>query len=142
MNFNTVPVKLPELSVGFTSSFTKQVDSTLVETFSVLSGDTNPIHLDEEFAATTMFGKRIAHGMISASFISTVIGTRFIEGNGVIYLGQDLQFKSPVFVNDTLTAVVEVIHIDGRKAKLFTEVYNQDRKTVVTGFAKVLLPKS
>ena len=141
MNFNTTPVNPSILAVGFTSSFTKQVDSSLVEAFAVLSGDTNPIHLDEEFATTTMFGKRIAHGMISASFISTVIGTRFIEGNGIIYLGQDLQFKAPVFVNDTLTAVVEVVTISGRKAVLNTTVYNQKEEVVVTGNASVLLPK-
>jgi 3-hydroxybutyryl-CoA dehydratase len=141
MKFNTTPVKLSVLAVGFQSSFTKQVDSSLVESFSTLSGDTNPVHLDDDFAATTVFGKRIAHGMISASFISTVIGTRFIEGNGIIYLGQDLQFKAPVFVNDTLTAVVEVVTISGRKAVLATTVYNQEAKVIVTGNASVLLPK-
>lgn len=140
--FNTTPVKLSELTVGFTSSFTKQVDTQLVESFAMLSGDTNPIHLDEEFAATTMFGKRIAHGMISASFISTVIGTRVLEGNGIIYLGQDLRFKAPVFVNDTLTAVVEVVTIAGRKATLTTKVINQDNAVVTSGCASVLLPKS
>ena len=129
----------PTLNVGDTYSFTKQVDALMIETFATLSGDTNPLHLDDKVGEGSVFGQRVAHGMISASFISTVIGTR-IGIEGVIYLGQDLQFKHPVFVNDVLTAVVEVVSIDNRKVKLDTKVYNQHYEVVTCGTAKILLP--
>lgn len=78
-----------------------------VRTFAALSGDDNPVHLDDAFAASTRFGRRIAHGMLSAGLVSAVLGTQ-LPGRGVVYVSQALRFKAPVFVGDTVTVLVEV----------------------------------
>ena len=96
-----------DMAVGQVATFTKTVTEADIVLFSGVSGDTNPAHLDAEYAAGTMFKTRIAHGMLSASFISTVIGTK-LPGPGAIYVGQNLKFKAPVRIGDTVTARVEV----------------------------------
>jgi 3-hydroxybutyryl-CoA dehydratase len=108
--------------------------------FAGLSGDTNPVHLNEEFAKTTLFEGRIAHGMLSAGFISTVLGTR-LPGPGTIYLSQNLQFKAPVRIGDTVTARVVVREIipAKKRAILETNCYVGDR-CVIAGEATVMVP--
>ncbi len=124
-----------------TGSLTKTILDADVRKFSEVSLDTNPLHLDEEFAKTTIFGRRIAHGMISAGLISAVLANK-CPGQGTIYLGQTLEFKAPVFLGDTITATVTV-EDEGSKPekgiyKLRTDVVNQDGKLVTTGFATVM----
>ncbi len=111
-----------------------------VALFSGATGDTNPYHFDEMYAARGMFKKRIAHGMLVTGYISTVLGTIF-PGPGTIYLGQTLEFRGPVFIGDTITAVVEVLSIKETKPilTLRTDCINQDGKTVVAGQAVVLI---
>jgi 3-hydroxybutyryl-CoA dehydratase len=108
-----------DLSLGMTETYTKTVKSSDVIGFAELSGDRNPIHLSEHFAARTPFRGRIAHGLYTASLISAVIGTR-LPGPGAIYLSQTLVFKAPVKIGDTVTATVEVAELieRGRRAKL------------------------
>ena len=113
-----------DLKVGMTASFAKTVSEADIVLFAGVSGDTNPMHIDQEFAAKTQFKGRIAHGILSASFISTVIGTR-LPGPGSIYLSQSLRFKAPVRIGDTVTARVEV-------AELFPEKKRATLKTVCT----------
>ncbi|MEA4815921.1 MAG: MaoC family dehydratase [Lachnospiraceae bacterium] len=134
---------IDKLTLGQTASFTKIVSDEVVHMFAEASGDVNPAHLDDEFAKTTRFGKRIAHGMISASLISAVIGVWF-PGPGSIYLGQSLSFIAPVYIGDTITATVEVIEIIAEKnrVKLKTVCTNQDGKIVTTGEALVMPPKA
>ncbi len=96
-----------EMKVGMAASFAKTVTESDIHAFAGLSGDFNPVHINEEFAATTMFKGRIAHGMLSAAFISTVLGMR-LPGPGCIYVSQALKFKAPVRIGDTVTARVEV----------------------------------
>jgi len=132
-------LKFEEINVGDTASFSKTVSEADVYAFAGISGDFNPIHVDAEFARGTRFGQRIAHGMLSASFISTVIGTA-LPGKNTVYLSQDLRFVAPVFFGDTLKAVVKVAETlpEKRILVLETTVFNQHGKQVLTGQAKVM----
>ena len=131
-----------ELQLGDSASFSKTMSETDIYGFAGITGDMNPAHVDAVAAAEGMFKQRIAHGMLSASFISTVLAMK-LPGPGTIYLGQDLQFRAPVFIGDTVTARVECIEkIEARKwAKFKTTCTNQDGKVVVDGVATVLPPK-
>ena len=100
-------ITISEMQVGDSASFTKTVSEHDVYTYAGVSGDFNPAHVNEVEAQKGMFGKRIAHGMLSAGFISTVLGTQ-LPGPGTIYMGQELRFTKPVFFGDTITATVTV----------------------------------
>lgn len=130
-----------ELQIGDSASFTKTLSETDIYLFAGITGDLNPAHVDAVSAAGGMFKQRIAHGMLSASFISTVLAMR-LPGPGTIYVGQDLQFRGPVFIGDTITARVECTEkLEQRKwAKFKTTVTNQDGKLVVAGEATVIPP--
>jgi 3-hydroxybutyryl-CoA dehydratase len=108
-----------DLSLGMTETYSKEVKSSDVIGFAEITGDRNPIHLSEHFAAKTPFGSRIAHGLYTASLISAVIGTR-LPGPGAIYLSQTLNFKAPVRIGDIVEASVEVAELNpqGRRARL------------------------
>lgn len=108
-----------DLSIGMTETYAKEVKSSDVVGFAEISGDRNPIHLSEHFAAKTPFGGRIAHGLYTASLISAVIGTR-LPGPGAVYLSQTLSFKAPVRIGDTVEASVEVAELveKGSRVKL------------------------
>jgi 3-hydroxybutyryl-CoA dehydratase len=125
---------------GQSASLTRTVLDEDVRSFAALSGDTNPVHLDEVFAEQTRFKGRIAHGMLCASYISAVLGTK-LPGPGVIYLSQTLRFLAPVYVRDTVTATVVVAHVREDKpiVTLDTKVSNQNGDVVATGEAVVLL---
>ncbi len=131
------------LEVGQSASFSKTITETDVVMYAGLTGDLNPFHVDAAFASTARFGKRIAHGMLVAGLISTVLGTK-LPGPGTIYLHQELDFRHPVYLGDTVTAVVEVLEV--RKDKpivtLSTRCFNQDGTLVVEGKAVVLLPSA
>ena len=105
-----------DLEVGTTDVYAKTVTDADITLFAGISGDTNPVHLDDEFAAASRFGTRIAHGMLSASYISTVLGTK-LPGPGCIYMGQNLKFMAPVRVGDTV--------YDGSIAKQLENVRRQ-----------------
>ncbi len=130
------------LAVGATATRTRVVTSDDVELFAKVSGDTNSVHLDEAYAATTSFGRRIAHGMFTVSIISAILGND-LPGLGTIYLGQDIKFKAPVFIGDTITATVELIKYreEKRIATFKTVATNQDGVVVVEGEAVVLAPE-
>lgn len=127
------------ISVGDKASMSKTVTEYDVYTFAGVTGDFNPIHVNGEFAKETMFKGRIAHGMLSAGFISAVLGTT-LPGANAIYLGQELIFKAPVKLGDTVTATVEVIEkIEAKKRVILrTTVTNQDGVLVVDGKATLL----
>lgn len=129
------------VQVGDTASRTKQITDADIRAFAQASGDTNSVHLDDEAAARTPFGRRIAHGMLTASLISAVLGND-LPGPGTIYLGQDLKFKAPVFLDDTITATVECIRYreDKRIATFRTICTNQNGMLVVEGEAVVIAP--
>lgn len=126
------------LKIGDTAARSKVITDADIRSFADLSGDKNPLHVDEEFAATTRFGRRIAHGMLSASLISAVLAND-LPGQGSIYLGQKLQFVSPVFIGDEITARVTVTAIREDKpiATLETICTNQRNEIVIKGEATV-----
>lgn len=111
-----------DLSVGQTASLMRTVMSSDLHLFAEVSGDTNPIHICDRFAAGTKFGQRIAHGMFTASLVSAILGTR-LPGPGAIYLSQTIQFLAPVRIGDVVTARVEVVELVAarRRARLFCE---------------------
>ncbi len=129
-----------DLKIGDTFSTSKQITDSVVRAFAELSGDYNPIHLDEEFAAKTRFGKRIAHGMISGALISAVLGYEFKERK-IVYLSQTMKFTAPVFLDDTVTATATVANIREDKGIVVLETVctNQSGETVVKGEAVVMI---
>ena len=131
---------MSDYEVGQAGEFTKTVTEADVVMFAGITGDFNPAHIDQVSAEKGRFGGRIAHGMLSASFISTVLGTR-MPGPGTIYLSQSLRFTAPVMIGDTVTARVEVAEIlPKRRLRLTTTVVKQDGTAVVEGEAVVLAP--
>ena len=132
-------ISFAEIKVGDKGRMAKTVTEYDVYTIAGVTGDFNPVHIDAEFAKTTMFQGRIAHGMLSAGFISAVLGTA-LPGKNTIYLGQELQFKAPVKIGDTVTATVEVLEkIEGKNRLILrTTVTNQDGVLVTDGKATVL----
>ena len=131
-----------DIKIGDSFAKSRLVTDELIRAFAEVSGDFNPIHLDEDFAAGTRFGKRIAHGMLSGAFISAVLGYEFRERR-IVYLSQTMRFISPVFIGDTVTtaATVKSIREDKGIVTLDTVCSNQDGKTVIEGEAAVMILK-
>lgn len=129
-----------DLRIGMRETMMKTVMDTDVVGFAQLSGDDNPIHLCEDYAAGTRFGERIAHGLYTASLISAVLGTR-LPGPGAVYRSQTLNFHAPVKIGDVVTVVVEVVELapEGRRARLHCEAL-VDGRTVLDGEAVVSVP--
>jgi 3-hydroxybutyryl-CoA dehydratase len=129
-----------DIKIGDKFSTSRVVTDELVRQFAEVSGDYNPIHLDEDFAQQTRFGKRIAHGALSAAFISSVLGYEFQERK-IVYLSQTLKFIAPTFIGDTVTATATVTKIREDKGivTLETTCKNQDGQVTVTGEAAVML---
>ncbi len=131
---------IEDLSVGQSASYTKTVTEADIVKFAEVSGDNNPVHLDEAFAQSTMFKGRIAHGMLSAGFISTVIGTK-LPGSGTIYMSQTLRFKAPVRIGDTVTATCTITEIIPEKRRaVLTTVCKVGDTVVIEGEALVMVP--
>lgn len=128
-----------EIHLGDEETLTHVVTNEDVVTFAELTGDVNPIHLDEEFAKNSFFKGRIAHGMLTAGFISTILGTR-LPGTNTIYLAQNLKFTAPVRIDDTIKVIVKVIdkRDDKKIITLETNIYNQEEQKVVEGSAVVM----
>lgn len=129
-----------DLNIGDTFSTSRLVTDELIRKFADVSGDYNPIHLDEEFAKTTRFGRRIAHGMLSGAFISAVLGLEFKERK-IVYLSQTMKFTAPVYLDDTVTATATVTNIreDRGIVTLETVCTNQNGETLVKGEAVVMI---
>lgn len=132
-----------QINLGDSASFTKTIGESDVYLFAGITGDLNPAHVNAVAAADGMFKQRIAHGMLTGSFISTVLAMQ-LPGPGTIYVGQNLQFRGPVFIGDTITARVEATEkLDQRKwVKFKTTITNQDGKLVVDGEATVIPPQA
>jgi len=129
-----------QFSVGDSAEITKTIEQADIDAFANVTGDHNPVHVDEEFAKTTRFGRRIAHGMLTASLISAVLANK-LPGEGSVYLGQTLQFVAPVFPGDEITARVTVREIREDKpiVKLETVCVNQRDEVVIRGEATVMV---
>lgn len=130
-----------DLSVGMEASYGKTLSNDDVLTFADLSGDVNPVHLNDNFAAGTVFKQRIAHGMLTASLISTVLGTK-LPGPGCIYLSQNLKFRAPVYIGDQVVATARVTALDPDKARAtFACDCAVNGKTVLEGDAVIMVDR-
>ena len=131
---------MPMLNPGDKAFRTQTISDEMIRSFAALTGDTNPVHLDEAYAAGTRFGRRIAHGMIAAGLISATLAND-LPGPGTVYLSQTLHFKAPVYPGDTITASVEVksVRPDKPIVTLSTVCTNQENKVVLEGEAVVLV---
>ncbi|MEQ8653687.1 MAG: MaoC family dehydratase [Kiloniellales bacterium] len=131
---------IDDISVGMTEVFEKSVSEQDIAAFADVSGDYNPVHMDQAYAETTMFKGRIAHGMLSAAYISTVLGTR-LPGPGCIYLSQSLKFRAPVRIGDTVVAKVEVTAVDKERRRVtFATSCKVGDTVVVDGEAQLMVP--
>ncbi|MBI1359495.1 MAG: (R)-hydratase [Alphaproteobacteria bacterium] len=129
-----------ELAVGMTYSISNTVTEQDVVDFARVSGDHNPIHLDEEYAKTTVFGTRVAHGALTASYVSAILGNN-LPGPGAIFTDMSMTFKRPVKIGDTVTATAEVIELIERGYRVILSVKCEvDGKLVMKGEAKVTVP--
>ncbi|MEH6590466.1 MAG: MaoC/PaaZ C-terminal domain-containing protein [Halioglobus sp.] len=130
-----------EITIGQTASFSKLIEEQDIQLFATVSGDVNPVHLDADFAATTPFKERIAHGMLTGAIVSAALAME-LPGPGTIYLGQSLRFRLPVKIGDTVTVALEVT--DKRDDKKFVTLdcvaTNQAGKVVASGTAEVMAP--
>lgn len=133
-------MRFAELQVGQFAEHTKTVTETDVVLYAGITGDFNPMHVDAPFAEKTQFGGRIAHGMLTAGFISAVLGMK-LPGVGSIYLSQTLRFTRPVRIGDTVTARIEVIELfpEKKRVRLATSCRNQKDEVVLDGEAMVLM---
>jgi len=136
---NPRPLTYGEIKIGDTAALSLVAAAETVDDYARLTGDLNPVHLDEDYAASSFFKKRVAHGLLAAGLISAVLGTR-LPGPGTIYLRQELDFKGPVFLGETITARALVLEKFDRleKIKLRTWVENQDGRLVLDGSALIL----
>lgn len=128
--------------IGQTAKFSKAVSDSDIQLFAQITGDNNPVHLDAAYAADSIFGQRIAHGMFTASLISTVLGT-LLPGYGSIYLSQTVSFKKPVYIADTIDAIVTITGLipEKRLMELDTICKNQTGEVVLEGRAVIKYPK-
>lgn len=130
-----------ELTVGQSAEMSRVVGAADIEAFAEVSGDNNPVHLDEAYARATAFGERIAHGMLGASYISAILGTR-LPGPGAIYLSQNLRFRRPVKIGDLVVARATITELDEAKGRAtLATVCEVGGKSVIEGEAVVIVPR-
>jgi 3-hydroxybutyryl-CoA dehydratase len=131
---------IEDMKLGLQASHSKTVSAADIESFAELSGDTNPVHLDEAYAQTTPFKARIAHGMLSVGFISAVLGTK-LPGPGAVYMSQTLRFKAPVKIGDTVVATCTVTELIAEKRRaILSTICKVGDTVVIEGEAMVMVP--
>ena len=135
---NSIPIE--EIKIGMVAKFSQTITDADIKAFSGISGDKNPVHIDEEYARNSVFKRRIAHGLMTASYFSALFGTK-IPGEGCVYVSQLLKFKRPIYIDDTVEASVEVINIDLKKRRVFFKTTcNVNNKLVTSGEAEIYVP--
>lgn len=139
-DFTLVSVPINEIEVGMKASYSQTITDADIKSFAGISGDHNPVHVDSDYAAGSRFGKRIAHGLMSAGFFSAIFGMR-IPGPGCVYVSQNLNFLRPVYIDDTVTAEVIVTKVDQEKRRVFFDTTCRVKgKRVITGSAEIYIP--
>ena len=133
---------IDELKIGDSAQFSKTITETDINDFAKVTGDFNPLHLDQGYAEKTIFKGRIAHGLLSVGLLSSILGN-ILPGYGTIYLSHDIKFLAPVRIGDTITAKVEVLELihEKNRAEFRTTCTNQDGKIVVDGIAWAMPPR-
>jgi 3-hydroxybutyryl-CoA dehydratase len=140
MNDSPLEYTFEELFVGQKANFFKKIDSALINDFAKISGDFNPLHMSEEYASTTNFGKRVCHGMLLASYFSQLVGM-YLPGKNSLYFSQTLNFRNPCFIDDNITIEGEIIEkkLNIKLIVIKTTIHNQDGKCLIDGIAKVIV---
>lgn len=140
MNEPPSEYEFDEISIGDKKKFTEKIDEDKMRDFAKLSGDFNPLHMDEAYARTTKFKKRVCHGMLLASFFSKLVGMH-LPGKNALYFSQTLNFQSPCYLGDQITVEGEVLDKSDstRIITIKTSIYNQDGSCLVDGTAKVIM---
>ena len=137
---NILSLNIEEISIGMSTSHTQTITESDIKQFAQISGDYNPVHLDEKYASKSRFKKRIAHDMLSASFFSGLFGTK-IPGEGCVYISQSLRFLRPVYIGDEVVAHVEVQNVDKKRKRVrFKTVCSVNNKKVIDGKAEIFMP--
>jgi len=132
---------LKEIEIGMFATYSQTITDADIKSFAGLSGDNNPVHMSDEYAIESRFKKRIAHGLLSASFFSALFGTK-LPGPGCVYVSQNLNFHAPVFLGDTVVAKVIVMPIDLRKKIIyFSTTCSVQNKVVISGEAGIYVPR-
>lgn len=135
---NRIPIE--EIEVGMKVSYSQTVTDADIKAFAGISGDRNPVHIDEQYAENSRYKKRIAHGLMTASYFSALFGTK-IPGEGCVYVSQSLRFKRPVYINDTVVAEIEVTNVNIKKKKVFFKTTCKvNNKIVTVGEAEIHVP--
>jgi len=136
---NCIPIE--KIEIGMMASYSQTITDADIKAFAGISGDRNPVHIDENYAENSRYKKRIAHGLMTASYFSALFGTK-IPGEGCVYVSQSLNFKRPVYMEDTIVATVEVLKIDLEKDRVFFKTTCKVNNKVVTdGEAEIYIPK-
>ncbi|WP_019339984.1 MaoC family dehydratase [Stutzerimonas stutzeri] len=135
---NSIPIE--SIEIGMSASFSQTITDADIKAFAAISGDKNPVHVDGVYASSSRYKKRIAHGLLTASFFSSLFGTK-IPGEGCVYVSQSLNFKRPVYIDDTVTAIIEVIDVkvDAKKV-FFKTICKVGGKIVTDGEAEIFIP--
>lgn len=135
-------MKIEEITLGMSFSYSQTVTDADIKAFAGVSGDRNPVHMDEEYAGNSRFKKRIAHGLMSASYFSAIFGTKF-PGPGCVYVSQSLNFLRPVYIDDTVNAIATVKAVDFNKRRVFFDtVCKVKSKKVIVGEAEIYIPEA
>lgn len=135
---NKIPIE--DIKIGMEVSYSQTITDSDIKAFAGISGDRNPVHMDEEYAQNSRYKKRIAHGMITASYFSALFGTK-IPGEGCVYVAQSLRFKRPVYLGDTVVASVIVTSVDLLKKRVFFQTICKVKNKIVTdGEAELYVP--
>jgi acyl dehydratase len=140
MNKTSKKYLFNDILIGQREEFTVKITSEIIENFAKFSGDYNPLHMDDNYAKTTKFKKRVSHGILLASFFSRLIGM-YLPGENALYLSQTLDFQLPCFVNDEITVVGEVVDKSPatKIITIKTTIYNQSNDCLLSGEAKVII---
>ena len=134
-------MKIEQIHVGMSESYSSTIIDPDIKAFADISGDRNPVHLDESYAEGSRYKKRIAHGLLSASYFSAIFGTK-LPGAGCVYVSQNLSFRRPVYIDDTVTATVTVTKVDIEQRRIFFDtICTVNKKKVITGVAEIYLPE-
>ena len=134
-------MKIEDVQIGMSASYSQTITDADIKAYAGMSGDRNPVHVDAEFSEESRYGRRIAHGLISAGFFSAIFGTK-LPGPGCVYVSQQLSFKRPVYIDDTVVATVTVRKIDLDKQRVYFDTTCKVRnKIVISGDAEIYIPK-
>lgn len=137
-NFSSIPIE--DIKVGMKVSYSQTITDADIKAYAGVSGDHNPVHVSQEYAEQSRYGKRLAHGMISIGFFSALFGMR-LPGPGCVYVAQSIKFKRPVYIDDTVTAIAEVTEVCIEKKRVYftTNCYVKN-KVVISGEAEIYIP--